>query len=335
MDVAEPTQDFWHDKKVLVTGGTGFIGSHVVEMLVGRGAKVRVSTSHTLSDEAKRNLATVLDDIEIVEAHLGDMDAALRATKGQQYVINAAAKVAGVHWNMNHPATMFRENMLIGMNALEAARQNGCERFLVVSSACVYPRHCTIPTPESEGFVDQPEPTNVGYGWAKRMSEFLGQAYNDEHGMSVAIARPYNAYGPRDNFDPERSHVVPGIIQRLFSGENPFHVWGNGEQSRSFLYVKDFARGLIEVIEKYPEADPLNLGANEEVKVKDLVDLIMEIAGKSDVPVVFDESKPSGQPRRCCDTTKAEEKISWKPEYSLRDGLKETIEWYKANYPIA
>lgn len=327
--------NFWQGKKVLVTGGAGFVGSHAVEMLVEQGAKVRVTTSHELNERGKQNLAQVLDDIEVVVADLRHLNDALKATKDQDYVINAAAKVAGVHWNMNHPATMFRENMLIGTNVLEAAKENKVERFLVVSSACVYRRRCTIPTPESEGFKDEPEPTNVGYGWAKRMSEFLGKAYHDEYGMIVAIARPYNAYGPRDNFDPERSHVVPGIIHRLLSGENPFHVWGDGEQSRSFLYVKDFARGLLEIIEKYPEADPLNLGANEEVKIKDLVKLIMEIAGKSDVPVIFDPSKPAGQPRRCCDTTKAEQKIGWQPEYNLRQGLQETIDWYQANYHIA
>lgn len=326
---------FWHNKKVLVTGGTGFIGSHVVEMLIEKGAKIRVATSRQLTEEARRNLAKVIDEIDIVVADLRDLESAKTATSGQEIVINAAAKVAGVHWNMNHPATMFRENMLIGMNVLEAARQSDCERFLVVSSACVYPRHCTIPTPEKEGFKDEPEPTNIGYGWAKRMSEFLGKAYHDEHRMTVAIARPYNAYGPRDNFDPERSHVVPGIIQRLFSGQNPFHVWGDGEQSRSFLYVKDFARGLIEVVEKYPQADALNLGANEEVKIKDLVNLIMEIAKKQDVPIVFDTSKPSGQPRRCCDVTKAVAKINWQPEFGLRQGLEETITWYRENYEIA
>lgn len=325
---------FWQGKKVLVTGGSGFIGSHVVEMLVAAGAQVRVSTTTQISPQGKRNLATVLDHIEVVSANLRNLDQAIAACQGQDYVINAAAKVAGVQWNMAHPASMFSETMLMGMNVLEAARQAGCERFLVVSSACVYPRFCAIPTPETEGFKDEPEPTNIGYGWAKRMSEFLGKAYHDEYGMTVAIARPYNAYGPRDNFDPSMSHVIPGIIHRLYQGENPFHVWGDGEQSRSFLYVKDFARGLIEVIEKYPEADPLNLGANEEVKIKDLVNLIMEVAGRQDIPIIFDSSKPSGQPRRCCDTTKAEEKIDWQPEYSLRRGLEETIAWYKETYNI-
>lgn len=324
--------DFYTNKKVLVTGGSGFIGSHVVEMLVNRGAKVRVSTTNGLTDRGKHNLSTVLDHIEVMDADLRDVEQAKKATAGQDLIINAAAKVAGMPYNKAHPASMFRENMLIGMNVIEAARQTGCERFLVVSSACVYRRDCLIPTPETEGFVDQPEDTNRGYGWSKRMAEFLGQAYHDEYGMTVAIARPYNCYGPRDEFDPEHSHVIPGIIKRFFDGENPFKIWGNGEQSRSFLYVKDFARGLLEVLEKYPEADPLNIGANEETRIKDLVYMIREIAGKTDVPVELDLTKPIGQPRRHCDVTKAEEKIGWKPEYTLHQGLEETIAWYKDSY---
>ncbi len=324
--------NFYEGKKVLVTGGSGFIGSHVVEMLVDKGAKVRISTTKELTETGKRNLKAVLADIETVAADLRDLEQAKKATQGMDFVINAAAKVAGMPYNKAHPATMFRENMHIGLNVIEAARQTGVERFLVVSSACVYRRDCTIPTPESEGFVEQPEETNRGYGWSKRMAEYLGQAYSQEYGMTVGIARPYNCYGPRDEFDPEHSHVIPGIIKRFFDGENPFQIWGNGEQSRSFLYVKDFARGLLEVLEKYAVADPLNIGANEETRVKDLVMLIRDIAGKTDVPVEFDLSKPIGQPRRHCDTTKAEEKIGWKPEYDLRTGLTETIEWYKETF---
>lgn len=327
--------DFYAGKKVLVTGGSGFIGSHVVEMLVDRGAQVRISTTGGLTDRGKQNLKTVLDKVEIVQADLRDLEQAKKATEGQQLIVNAAAKVAGMPYNKAHPATMFRENMLIGLNVIEAARQTGCERFLVVSSACVYRRDCIIPTPETEGFVDEPEQTNLGYGWSKRMHEVLGRTYHDEYGMTVAIARPYNCYGPRDEFNPEHSHVIPGIIKRFFDGENPFLIWGNGEQSRSFLYVKDFARGLLEVLEKYPEADPLNIGADEETKVKDLVYLIRELAGKEDVPVELDLTKPVGQPRRHCDVTKAVEKIGWKPEYNLRDGLKETIEWYKETYGVS
>lgn len=323
--------NFYENKKVLVTGGSGFIGSHVVEMLVERGAQVRVATSRGLSETGQRNLAAVLDSVEIVEADLREVESAKKATEGQDFVINAAAKVAGMPYNKVHPATMFRDNMLIGMNVIEAARQTGCERFLVVSSACVYRRDCLIPTPETEGFVDEPEETNIGYGWSKRMAEFVGRAYHQEHGMTVAIARPYNCFGPRDNFDPEESHVIPGMINRFFGGENPFMIWGSGEQSRSFLYVKDFARGLLEVLEKYPKADPLNIGADEETKIKDLAYLIRDVAGLNHIPIEFDLSKPIGQPRRHCDVTKAAEKIDWKPEYDLRRGLEETIAWYKEN----
>lgn len=324
--------NFYTGKNVLVTGGSGFIGSHVVELLLARGAKVRISTTTALSKTGKRNLANVLDDIEVLVADLRDLEQAKKATAGQDYIINAAAKVAGLPYNRTHPATMFRENMLIGLNVIEAARQTGSERYLVVSSACVYRRDCKIPTPETEGFVEEPEETNRGYGWSKRMHEYLGRAYHEEYGMSIAIARPYNCYGPRDNFDPEHSHVIPGIIKRFFDGENPFKIWGSGKQSRSFLYVKDFARGLLEVLEKYPEADALNIGADEETTVEELVLLIRELAGKTDVPLEHDLSKPIGQPRRHCDVTKAKEKIGWQTEYDLRRGLQETIDWYKETY---
>jgi nucleoside-diphosphate-sugar epimerase len=185
-----------------------------------------------------------------------------------------------------------------------------------------------IPTPETEGFIRQPEETNRGYGWSKRMAELAGELYHQEFGMSIAIARPFNCYGPRDNFNPEESHVIPGVITRFLNGENPFKIWGTGEQSRSFLYVKDFARGLLEVLEKYPEADPLNIGADEEITIKELVLLIRELLGKTEVLLEHDLTKPIGQPRRHCNITKAVEKIGWQPEYGLRQGLQETIDWY-------
>ena len=223
---------------------------------------------------------------------------------------------------------MFRDNVLMNTNTLEAARLAKVERFLVVSSACVYQRDCTIPTPESEGFEGVPELTNEGYGWAKRMAEVQGRLYTQEFGMKIGILRPYNAYGPRDHFEAEKSHVIPALIKRIFDGEDPLVIWGNGEQSRAFLYVEDFARGLIEAIEKYPKPDPLNIGTNEEIKIKDLVKLILKLSLHKP-KVIFDVSKPSGQPRRNCDTRKVEEKIGFKARVNLEEGLRETINWHK------
>ncbi len=321
---------FWRNKKVVVTGGAGFIGSHLTERLVTAGAKVIVVDK---SEKAiKTNLVNVKDKVKIIaDIDLFKLDDCLKITKDIDIVMNLAAKVAGIEYNQKYPAEMFFDNVKLNANMLESARINKVERFLVVSSACVYPRFCTIPTPEREGMVLIPEPTNEGYGWAKRMEEAQGISYAKEFGIKIAIARPYNAYGPRDCFDPEKSHVIPALIKRVFDGENPVKVWGDGEQSRAFLYVEDFARGLMEVCEKYPEADPVNIGTDEEVKIKDLVKLIVKLSGK-DFDIVFDTTKPTGQPRRNCDNTKAMEKVGYKAKFTLQKGLEKTIEWYKKIY---
>jgi GDP-L-fucose synthase len=319
---------FWEDKKVLVTGGAGFVGSHLVEMLVRAGA--RVTAADDFSRGTMANLQAVLDDIDLETADVTQPEHCLRITKDQEIVINMAAKVGGVEYNLNHPASMFRGNIRSSTYLLEAAQAASVERYVVVSSACVYQRHCTIPTPETEGFDGWPEPTNEGYGWAKRMEEFEATAVNKEFGLPVAIVRPYNAYGPRDHFDPKTSHVIAALIRRIVGGENPVKVWGDGEQTRAFLYVEDFARGVMAAAENYTECDPVNLGADEEVKIKDLVSLILEVAGSS-AKVEFDTTKPSGQPRRNCDTRKAKEKLGFEAQVSLREGLRQTIEWYVKN----
>lgn len=320
------SQDFYNGKKVLVTGGAGFIGSHLVEMLVARGALVTVPVR---SEKSSLDfLMSVQPKITIVYADLLDSKRCEEITREQDIVMNLAALVGGIEYNIKHPGSIFRDNIQIFMNVIEAARKAKVERFLVTSSACVYPRHCTIPTPETEGFLNRPEPTNEGYGWAKRMEEFLADAYHNEFGMKIAIARPYNAYGPRDNFKPESSHVIPALIKRVVDGENPLVVWGDGSQSRSFLYVTDFARGLMEVCEKYPESDVLNIGADEETTIKQIVEMIVELAGVKTV-IQFDTSKPTGQPRRHCDVTKVKQKIGYQAQVRLRDGLRNSINWYK------
>ena len=317
---------FWKGKRVLVTGGAGFIGSHLVEMLITEGARVRVVDN--LENGSLNNLKSCQDQIEFITSDLTEPVNCKAAVKGVEVVFNLAARVGGVDYNIKHPATMFTQNVLISTLMLEAAREENVERYLCVSSACVYPRYCTIPTPESEGFNDEPEPTNKGYGWAKRVAEIQAQTYAQESGMKIAIVRPYNTYGPRDHFDPEKSHVIPAIIRRIFDEEDPLVVWGDGEQTRAFVYVTDVVRGMLLAIEKYPEADPLNIGTEEEVKIKDLVNLIAELSGKKP-KIVFDSSKPSGQPRRNADITRARRFLNYEPQISLEVGLRKTIDWFR------
>ena len=316
---------FWHNKRVLITGGAGFIGSHVAEQLSVLGAVLRVADN--LENGSTENISGLLDKIEFVDADLKEMNRCKEVSEGMDIIFHLAAKVGGIGFNQAYPGTMFRDNVLINTHILEAARVCRVERILMVSSACVYPRSCTIPTPESEGFVGVPEPTNEGYGWAKRMLEVQSRLYHQEFGMKIAIARPYNTYGPRDHFDPEKSHVIPAIIKRLFDGEDPLVVWGSGQQSRAFLFVTDLARGFIELIEKYPTADPVNIGCQEEIKIKDLVELAAKLSERRP-KVVFNSSKPDGQPRRNCDTKKAEELIGFKAAVRIEEGLRRTIDWY-------
>lgn len=320
--------DFYAGKKVVVTGGAGFIGSHTVEMLVERGAKVTVPVRNPAKADF---LNDVRNRISIVEADLRDRPRVDALMKGQDIVVNlAAAKGGGIAHSMQHHGSLFRDNMQPFLQVLDSAREAGVERFLVVSSACVYSREASNHALESEGFLGAPESANAGYGWSKRMEEYVGQAYAEEFGMKIAIARAYNAYGPRDDFFAEYSHVIPGLIKRIFEGEDPLVVWGTGTQTRSFVYATDFARGILDVCEKYAVADPLNIASDEEISIGDLARLLIELSGKS-VEVRFDTSKPDGPLRRSADTTKAFEKIGFRAEMPLRLGLKNCIEWYQAH----
>ena len=317
----------WRGKPVLVTGGTGFVGSHLVERLIAHGASVRVTGRD--KTRANRFLAAVADQIEFLAGDLAqDAAFAREACASQWAVFNLAASVAGVGYNVEHPGELFRDNVRLGMNVLDAAVDARVERSLCISSACVYPRHCTVPTPESEGFVDDPEVTNFGYGWAKRVLEVQARCYAKEYPIKVAIARPYNLYGPRDDFDWETSHVIAALGRKTVERQDPLVVWGDGRQTRSFLYVEDCVEGLLRILERHPEPDPVNLGSNEEITIGDLVGLVHELCG-SKARIAFDKSKPSGQPRRNGNFTKAHEKLGFVAAVSLREGLKRTIAWYR------
>lgn len=320
---------FWKSKNILVTGGIGFIGSHVVEKLVERGANVTVLDN--LQNGKLTNLSALTNSISIIHGDCTNMIHALRVCKRKDIVMNLAARVGGIEYNRTHQATMLRDNLLIETIMLEAAKKAGVERFLVISSACVYPHDAIVPTPETEGMRGDPEETNSGYGWAKRMAEKLGTYYAEEFGMKVAIVRPYNCYGPRDHFDSASSHVIPALIKRVSDGQNPVVVWGSGKQTRAFLFVDDLASGMIAAIEKYPVPDPINLGTDEEVTIADLVKMIVALFGKK-TTVEFDMSKPDGSPRRNSDNTKAKKLLQFNAKIPLKEGLSKTIEWYRHEY---
>lgn len=318
--------NFWTGKKVLVTGGTGFIGSHVTEKLVARGGIVTI-LDH-IRPEKLENIAIIQNKIKVVNGDISNLKICMSACKDQQVVINMAARVGGIGYNMLHQGSILRENLLIVCNMMEAARLCKANRFLQVSSACVYPGDAVIPTPETEGIKGEPEPTNGGYGWGKRMGELLSKYYNEEFGMKIGIVRPYNCYGPRDHFNPKVSHVIPALIKRVFDGENPLIVWGSGNQTRAFLYVEDLAGGILLAAEKYCVPDPVNLGTDEEVSIKELIKMILKISNL-EREVIFDTTKLDGSFRRNSDNAKAKDKIGFSAGTKLYDGIEKTINWYR------
>lgn len=318
---------FWKSKRVLVTGGLGFIGSRLAAKLLAEGARVSIldNLSHPSSLRAKK---PILKDAEVINGECKDPAKALKACRGIDVVMHLAAKVAGVAYNQAHKGSMLSENLLIQTTMMDAAQKAGVERFLAVSSAVVYPSDATVPTPESEGFRGEPDAPNAGYGWAKRTNELLARYYHEEFGMGVAVVRPYNCYGPGDHFFPTPTHVIPSLIKRVVDGEDPVVVWGSGRQTRAFLYVEDLVRGMMLATEKYSVADPINLGSDEEVTMKELIEKILS-AGNRQARIVFDTTKPDGSPRRSSDNTKAKEKMDFIAQISLDVGLQKTIEWYQ------
>lgn len=300
--------NFYKNKRVFITGGTGFIGTHLVDKLKSLEAKVTAPSRRELD--------------------LNEAEKVTQALAGYDFVFHLAASVGGIHYNQDHPGSLMYQNLLPTLNALEAARKVRIKRLLLASSACVYPRFCTIPTPESEGFRDEPEPTNYGYGWAKRVGEILAKTYAAEYKMLIGIVRPYNAYGPGDNFDPGRSHVIPGLVKRVVDGENPLLVWGDGSATRSFIFVDDVVDGLLLALEKYPVPDPINLGTTEEVKIKELAEMIIRLSGLK-TKIKFDTTKPNGQPRRRCATAKAKKLLGFNAKVGLEQGLPLVIKYYR------
>lgn len=324
------TKKYWNSKKVLVAGGAGVIGSYLVEMLIDDGATVTVADN--LSRGRLENLSTVTDKISFQNVDLRNLQQCEDVCSDQDVVMSLAAPAFGVEYSMKHHGEMLTDVMRIGFNLLDAARRKGAKRFLIVSSSCVYPDDAAIPTKEHEALRATPEAVNAGYGWGKRMVELQGQYYAREYDMKIAIARPFNAYGPREPFEIEKAHVMPALIQKVLKGDNPVVVWGSGNQTRSFVHAKDFALGLKLITEHYPAADPVNLGHDRETTIRQLAERILEITGKK-VDLLFDTSKPEGATRKSADVTKLRKVThGFTPQITLDEGLEEMINYFRDSF---
>ena len=305
---------FWENKKILVTGGAGFLGSNVVKHLLASGAK-----QENIIIPRSRDI-----DLRVWEN-------CLSITKGVDLIIHLAASVGGIGYNMNNPGSLFYDNAIMGIQLMEAARQNNVGKFVAVGTICAYPKFTPIPFREEELWNGYPEETNAPYGLAKKMMLVQAQAYRQQYGFNAIYLLPVNLYGPGDNFNPDSSHVIPALIKKFIdakeSGSDRVEVWGTGAASREFLYVDDAARGIVRAAESYDKPDPVNLGAGMEITIRDLVDLIAEQTGFKG-EIVWDTSKPDGQPRRMLDVSVAEREFGFRATVEFREGLKKTIEWY-------
>ena len=305
---------FWEKKRFLITGGAGFLGSHVVEKLKEKGCgEIFIPRSK---------------DYDLVK-----MEEVIRVYKDAKpdIVIHLAASVGGIGANRANPGKFFYDNLMLGTQMMEIGRQMKIEKFVALATICAYPKFTPVPFKEENLWNGYPEETNAPYGLAKKMLLVQSQAYRQQYGFNSICLFPVNLYGPRDNFDPESSHVIPALIKKCIDAvrnkDSQIIVWGTGKPTREFLYVDDAAEGILLATEKYNKSEPINLGAGFEISIYDLVNLIVKFTGFTE-KIVWDSSKPDGQPRRTLDVTRAEKEIQFKAKTDFEEGLRKTIEWY-------
>ena len=302
-------------KKIMVTGGAGFLGSFVVKNLLERG----VSQENLFIPRLK-------------EFDLREKKDSEKVVSGQNIVIHIAGNVGGIGYNRVHPARAFYDNAVMALNLIDAAHRAGVEKFVGIGSVCEYPKFAPIPFKEEDLWEGYPEETNASYGLAKKMMLAQSQAYHKEYGFNAVHLLMVNLYGPGDNFNPESSHVIPALIKKVADakkeGKNFIEVWGTGKATREFLYAEDAAEGIILAAEKYDKPDPVNLGSGMEISIKDLMELIaklMDFKGE----IRWDVSKPDGQPRRALDVSRAEKEFGFRAKTNFEVGLRATIKWYE------
>ncbi len=302
------------NKRITITGGAGFLGNNVVRKLEAIGC------SDIFIPRSKDYNLVNMEDVK-----------RLYADSDPDIVIHLAAVVGGIGANSNNPGKFFYDNLMMGVQMMEQGRLHGLEKFVAIGTICCYPKFTPVPFKEENLWNGYPEETNAPYGLAKKMLLVQSQAYRQQYGFNSIFLLPVNLYGPGDNFDPETSHVIPALIKKCVDAVNTntseITVWGTGKATREFLYVEDAAEAIVMASEKYNKSDPVNIGAGFEISIKDLVDMIVELTG-FEGKIIWDKTKPDGQPRRCLDTSIAKKEFGFIAKTDFRTGLKETIEWY-------
>lgn len=305
------------EKKIIVTGGAGFLGKFVVKKLKDRNCKDIFIPK--IEEYDLRNLETIKKMYRDAEADV---------------VIHLAAVVGGIGANRENPGSFFYDNLIMGIQLMEQARLTSIEKFVALGTICAYPKYTKVPFKEEDLWNGYPEETNAPYGLAKKMSLVQSQAYRQQYGFNSIFLLPVNLYGPGDNFNPKSSHVIPALIKKFYdakiNNQSEVVVWGTGKATREFLYVEDCAEAIVLATEKYDKPDPVNIGAGFEISIKDLAEKIRQIIGFKG-KIVWDTSKPDGQPRRCLDTSKAYDEFGFKAKVSFDEGLKKIIDWYILN----
>ncbi|WP_339220231.1 GDP-L-fucose synthase [Paenibacillus sp. FSL W7-1332] len=303
--------------RIIVTGGAGFLGYHVVKKLELMGCQnIFITRSKEYDLVTESGIKKMFEDLK------------------PDYIIHLAAVVGGIGANRLNPGKYFYDNLMMGTQLIEQSRIYNIKKFIGVGTICAYPKFTPVPFKEDDLWMGYPEETNAPYGLAKKMMLVQSQAYREQYGLNSIYLLPVNLYGPRDNFDPSTSHVIPALIKKcvdaINSGENTITVWGTGQATREFLYVEDAAEGIVKATELYNGSQPVNLGAGHEISIMELVGKIAEMTGFKG-NIIWDDTKPDGQPRRCLDTTRAYTEFGFKAQTSFDEGLRKTIDWYRSN----
>jgi GDP-L-fucose synthase len=297
--------------RTLVTGGGGFLGSHLVERLENDGHDVVVARSADFDLTAMDDTVRMFDESD------------------PELVFHLAAEVGGIGANRANPGRYWFANLSMGTNVLEQARLHSTPKLVIVGTVCAYPKFAAVPFNEDDLWDGYPEETNAPYGVAKKTVLVGAQAYREQYGLDTIFLLPTNLYGPRDNFDLETSHVIPALIRKMVEADDEVVLWGDGSPTREFLYVDDCVEGLVLASDRYDGAEPVNLGAAREISIRDLAELIADVTGYEGA-IVWDESKPNGQPRRSVDATRARELFGFEAKTSLREGIERTVAWYRS-----